>query len=164
MTAGPAAEGVRIRRATAADCHSLCKIQVSAIRELGRSHYSDTEIDAWSRGIGPEHYEKPIAECCVVVAERDSQAVGFGILNTATGSIAALYVVPEFARQGIGTAILEELIREARRCGLPRIHCESSLCAEDFYISAGFEAGPRHVHRFRSGEEIGCVPVAKKLD
>jgi putative acetyltransferase len=155
---------VKVRRATQQDCDSLSEIQVSAIRGLGRSHYSDTEIDTWSRGIGPEHHKKAIAERCVIVAERDSKAVGFGTLDAATGSIAALYVLPEFARQGIGTAILEELIREARRCGLTRIHCESSLCAEAFYVSAGFEAGPRRMHRFRSGEEIGCVPVARKLD
>jgi putative acetyltransferase len=111
----------------------------------------------------PQRYEKPIAELYVVVAKLDSRVVGFGTLNPDTGEVVAVYVAPQVARQGIGAAILAELLSQATTCGLSEVHCKSSLCAEAFYAKAGFQAGPRCKHRFRSGQEIDCIPMTKSL-
>ena len=155
---------MRIRRATQQDCDALCEIQVSAIRELGGTHYSEAELAAWSRGRTPDRYERPIAEQYVIVAAQSCQIVGYGVLDTPNGKVGAIYVRPDFARQGVGTAILRELLREAKRNGLCQVCCESSLCAERFHAKAGFEAGRKCGRRFRSGEEIDCIPMTKSLD
>ncbi len=154
---------ITIRRAARKDCEALCEIRVASIRELGQTHYSEEELDAWAAGKGPARYEKRIAEQHVVVAERAGVPVGFGTFDPQTGEIIQLYVHPDHARQGVGTRILEHLLQEARVAGFGVVHCAASLSARDFYVKAGFEAGPRRRRRFRSGGEVDCVAMRKRL-
>jgi len=163
MTAGPTAEGVTLRGATLRDCDSLCRIQISAIRKLGVSHYTAAEVAAWSEGLNPKRYESSVANLHVVVAELNGQVVGFGSLDPTSGEVVAVYVEPKHARRGIGRALLKELLCGAKHCRLSEVHCKSSLCAESFYRDAGFEGDLRCKHRFRSGQEIDCVPMRKSL-
>ena len=145
---------IKIRKATPYDCEVLSEIHISAIRELGNTHYSEAEVDAWSRGKTPERHEKHIRERQVVVAQHRSIAVGFGTLDLTTGEVVHLYVRPEYARKGIGTKILEELLGMARAAGLRELHCTATLNAEAFYANSGFQSGKKCKHRFRDGGEI----------
>ena len=74
-----------------------------------------------------------------------------------TGVVVQLYVRAEYARKGIGTKILEELLSMARAADLREVHCVSSLNAEIFYTNAGFQSGQKCKHRFRDGSEIDCI-------
>lgn len=154
---------IKIRKATYQDCKALCEIHVSAIRELGKSHYSEEEIDIWSRGRTPDRYEKQISERDVIIAENRSIPVGFGTLDLARGELVQLYVHPNYARKGVGTLLLEELMNMAREAGLDEMHCFSSLNAEGFYISTGFQAGQK-CKRQLNGGEIDCIPMRKFLE
>jgi putative acetyltransferase len=154
---------ILIRRATQQDCEALCEIHVSSIRGLGGSHYSEGEVDAWSRGRTPTRYKEHVSERYVIVAEHESLPVGFGTLDLAAGEILQLYVRPEYARKGIGTLILGELVRVARAAGVREVHCLSSLNARDFYVRAGFRPGRTCKHRFRNGGEVDCVPMRRRL-
>ena len=154
---------ITIRKATHQDREALCEIHVSAIRELGRSHYSEEEIDIWSRGRTPERYEKHITERDVIIAETRSIPVGFGTLDLKTGEIVQLYVRPEYARKGVGTRILMEMLDMAREADLGEVHCFSSLNAEDFYINVGFQSGQKCKHRLNGGD-IDCIPMRKLLE
>jgi N-acetylglutamate synthase-like GNAT family acetyltransferase len=155
---------IKIRKATCQDCNALCEIHVSAIRELGKSHYSEAEVDAWSRGRIPERYEKHIRDRQVVIAQHRSIPVGFGTVDLSTGEVRQLYVRAEYARKHIGTQILEELLEIARAAGLREVHCISSLNAEAFYGNAGFQSGQKCKHRFRDGGEIDCIAMKKLLE
>ena len=154
---------IEIRKATHQDGETLCEIHVTSIHELGKSHYPETEIEAWSRGRTPDRYEKHIRERQVVVAQHRSIAVGFGTLDHTTGEILQLYVRPEYARKRIGTQILEELLNLARAAGLCEVRCISSLNARDFYVNAGFQSGQKCKHRFRDGGEVDCILMKKLL-
>jgi putative acetyltransferase len=141
----------------------LCEVHVSSIRGLGGSHYSEAEVDAWAKGISPARYERLISEKHLVVAEHESTPVGFGTLDVPTGEVLQLYVHPDHVRQGVGTLILEELVRVARAAGGRFVHCLASLNAREFYVSAGFEPGPRRKLRLRSGAEVDCIPMRRSL-
>lgn len=153
---------IKLRRATQQDREALCETERTAILTLGRSHYTEAEVDAWASGLSPERYEAAIADDYVVVAERDARVIGFGQLEL-DGEVAALYVRPELAWHGVGLALLEALQAEARRARLPMVYCKASLCAEAFYRRAGFFSGQRCKHRFRDGREIDCIPMTKVL-
>ncbi len=155
---------IKIRKANLQDCKVLCEIHVSAIRELGKSHYSEAEIDDWARGRIPERYEKHIHERQVIVSQHRSIAVGFGTFDLTTGEVVQLYVRPEYTRKRIGTKILEELLGMAREAGLREVHCISSLNAEAFYVNAGFQSGQKCKHQFRDGGEVDCIPMKKLLE
>jgi predicted N-acetyltransferase YhbS len=46
-------------------------------------------------------------------------------------------------RQGLGRALMQAVLADARAAGVARIECLSTLTAERFYASAGFVArGP----------------------
>ena len=155
---------VTIRKATHQDRETLCEIHASSIRELGKSHYSEAEVDAWSTGRTPARYAGHISERHVIVAQNRSVPVGFGTLDLTTGEINQLYVRPEYARKRIGTLILDELLSVARAAGLHEVHCTSSLNARDFYVAAGFLPGQKRKHRFRNGGEVDCVHMKKLLE
>jgi len=155
---------ITIRKATHQDREALSEIHVSSIRELGKSHYSEAEIDAWSGGRTPARYEEHISERHVIVAQNRSVPVGFGTLDITTGEILQLYVRSEYARKRIRTLILDELLCVARVAGLREVHCISSLNARDFYVEAGFQPGQNCKHRFRNGGEVDCIPMKKLLE
>lgn len=53
---------------------------------------------------------------------------------------------PGYLRRGVGTALLDRCIEEARVAGVRRLECLSSLVAERFYASVGFRpVGSRSV-------------------
>ncbi|MGD9002586.1 MAG: GNAT family N-acetyltransferase [Anaerolineae bacterium] len=155
---------ITIRKATQEDCEALGEIHVSSIRGLGRSHYSDAEVEAWSRRRTPARYEEHISRRHVIVAEHGSLPVGFGTLDLAAEEITQLYVRPRYAGKGIGGLILDELLRVAREAGVREIHLKSSLNARDFYVKAGFQPGRTCKHRFRDGGEVDCIPMRKRLE
>ena len=50
---------------------------------------------------------------------------------------------PEWARRGVGTSLLARCISDARRLGIHKLHCFSTLNAERFYRASGFDTvGP----------------------
>ncbi len=155
---------ITIRKATHQDREALREIHVSSIRELGKSHYSEAEVNTWSTGRTTARYEEHISERHVIVAQNRSMPVGFGTLDIMTGEILQLYVRPEYARKCIGTLILVELLCVTRASSRREVHCISSLNAMDFYIDAGFQPGQKCNHRFRNGGEVDCVPMKKLLE
>lgn len=79
------------------------------------------------------------------VGERDNRIVAFGVMMRAPGEaqILNLSVVPDARRQGLGRALLERFIDDARRAGAEQIFLEvrvSNKAAIALYRSAGFEA------------------------
>ena len=124
-------------------------------------------MDAWSGyhdgSLSPERLEKGIPECFGIIAEVDSYIVAFGTLDD-NGDVGAVYVRPQYARQGIGSAVLEALLSEARQRGLAQVRTKTSLSGEAFYAKAGFKVQERCKHRFRSGAEIDSVWMVKKLE
>jgi len=154
---------VTIRKAAQKDRESLCQIQVSAIRELGKSHYGEADLEAWTSGLSPHRHGKYIADRFVIVAEAESEILGFGDLDPDTGRVCAVYVRPDHAGKGIGSAILAALISEAKRLGLRQLHCHASLNAREFYQHRGFKPGEVSKHRFRDGREIDCISMTMTL-
>lgn len=76
-----------------------------------------------------------------VVAEVDGVIVGCGALHVMwedLGEVRTLAVVPDLVRQGIGSAILQELLSKAKQLGLSRVFC---LTFEtEFFGKFGFVA------------------------
>lgn len=93
------------------------------------------------------------ANCRHALAFIDGQAVGTGRL-TADGQIGRMAVLEAARGQGVGAAILNELITLARADGLSTVYLHAQVHARRFYERAGFvadgpvfaEAGIDHVN------------------
>lgn len=152
---------IKIRKATQQDRETLCNIDILAIRELGKIHYSEIELNTWLKSLSSKRYQNSITNRYTIVAELNSKIIGFAVLNQITGKITAIYVEPQYTRQGIGTKILNALISEGQKLGLNSLHCDASLSAAEFYKSIGFQAGEKCKHKFSNGIEIDCIPMIK---
>jgi len=98
-----------------------------------------------------------------VVAEQDGEVVGFGALVAENNELRACYVDPKACRKGVGTAIFQELERVAHARGLTHLQMDSSITAEPFYKSLGFEVLKRGEHVLRSWRRMACVKMQKRL-
>ena len=58
-----------------------------------------------------------------------------------TKELCSICVEPEYARQGIGTALMEYACRDARDHGVELLWLDASLTAIPFYLSLGWEKG-----------------------
>lgn len=80
------------------------------------------------------------AQCVHAVAFDDAgKAIGTGRLLP-DGQIGRMAVVKDWRRQGVGDAILEALIEEARKRGHTEVLVAAQLQAAEFYRNHGFVA------------------------
>src|SRR5690348_5817521 len=133
------AASINYRNATPADLEAIWRVRSASIRGLCKSDYGDTEAEAWAKAQPPDNFSDVILERDFVVAEGDGEILGFAFMDRHRGEVEAVFVGPEFSRQGIGTELLTRLETIARHAGLQRLMLSSSLNAVRFYEAAGYE-------------------------
>jgi predicted GNAT family N-acyltransferase len=80
------------------------------------------------------------AACVHALAlDSESKAVGTGRLSS-DGKIGRLAVLKAFRGRGVGAALLDALVGEARAMGLEEVHLHAQSRARGFYRRAGFKA------------------------
>jgi putative acetyltransferase len=157
-----------VRPAVTADAEAIVRTHHEAVWNTARSHYSPDVLEAWAVKLADSSYEQVRreildAELVVLVAESLSRVAGFGMIVPADEELRAVYVDPAFGRQGVGAAILERLEQIAGERGVTRLDLSSSINAEAFYATHGYEVVERTTLRLRSGCEMACVRMTKNL-
>ncbi|HET7658165.1 MAG TPA: GNAT family N-acetyltransferase [Bacillales bacterium] len=154
-----------IRPAQLKDAEAICEVHKSAIRGLCSSHYQKDEIEAWTSMPKPEAYRSVMADDkkLLLVAEQNDEIVGFGQVDFRNQEIEAVYVSPEVAGSGVGKKLLTELEDASRKEGLKTLRLSASLNACGFYKKAGYRKLDNTKHTLRSGIQIGCVNMEKKI-
>jgi len=114
-----------------------------------------TTVFVGEQGVPPEiEIDGRDPGCAHVVAESDSGgAVGTGRLMP-EGRIGRMAVLAAWRGRGVGAAMLEALMAEARRRGFRETYLHAQSHARDFYARHGYvveggeylEAGIPHVH------------------
>ncbi len=67
-------------------------------------------------------------------------------IDRRTGDVQSVYVVPELRNSGVGAALLDAVLAEARDRGLEHVTVHSSDRAVPFYLRAGFQDGQSWFH------------------
>jgi ribosomal protein S18 acetylase RimI-like enzyme len=115
---------VTIRPATEADRDLIRELWQEFEAELGGEAYlRETWNEAW------EDLSQTVREGVALIAEDDGRAVGFvfcvlGERGRKTAHVTDIYLRPEARSQGIGRALLAELIEPAREAGLAHLSLE----------------------------------------
>ncbi len=146
-----------LREATRDDAAEMARIQNESIRERAAETYTEEQIDALAPPeSGEEVVEHAFGEGVhAVVAERDGEVVGFGVVDLNAEVLAACFVAPEDADDGVGTVIAEELERVAADEGIEKLWTPASLNAVGFYEKMGYET----VEEIDAGEHDDTVDV-----
>lgn len=154
---------MRLRRAAPADRAPIWAVRTRAIRHGAASHYDADAIAAWTGRLTPAKCgERLLTRAMFVAEDDDGRIAGYAQLDPADGVVEAVYVDPDFARQGIGRALLAALEDEARRLGIDRLVLESSLNAVPFYAAQGY--GKDADLASGDGRAIACTLMSKRLD
>lgn len=102
--------------------------------------YAKEQLDAWATGKVDLHaWDKSFLEHYTVVAAEGDTIVGFGDIDE-TGHIDRLYVHKDHQREGIATAICDEL---EQHTGKTKITTYASITAKSFFERRGYQAVKR---------------------
>jgi N-acetylglutamate synthase-like GNAT family acetyltransferase len=88
-----------------------------------------------------------------------------GLLNPATepAKIRAFFIHPDWARRGIGSAILDACEAEATASGFKSAEMMATLPGVKLYAVRGYEGDERVAIPVGEGEEITCIRMRKSL-
>jgi GNAT superfamily N-acetyltransferase len=173
-----------LRRAGLEDRPAISGLIEMSARGLSREEYSDEQIEEAIREVFGVDSDL-IKDGTYFVAEARGFPVGCGgwskrrtlfggdqyrgrestELDPACDAarIRAFFVHPEWARRGIGRAILERCEREARACGFQSLELMSTLPGLKFYRSLGYTGSERVTYRTGRGTTIDFVPMRKEF-
>jgi putative acetyltransferase len=149
------------------EARRFLEIHRAAVRGLAAKDYPPSVIDQWA----PLRVTLAMVEGFLtnpddeirLIAELDSVTVGIGALGTAAHELRACYVDPDFARLGVGTAIVSEIERIASQHSLDYLQLESSVTAEPFYAALGYRVLERGEHVLASGTRMAATKMRKEL-
>ncbi len=175
---------LRLRPATLDDRPVLQELISDSARGLSRGDYTADQVEAALGGAFGVDSEL-IADGTYFVAEADGRVVGCGgwsrhatlfggdaqpgrrseLLDPSRDSarIRAFFVHPDWARQGIGRAILERCEAEARAHGFRSAELLSTLPGHRFYRKLGYAGDERVAHDLPGGVTIDFIPMSKSL-
>ncbi len=144
-------------------------IHYAAVRAIGRGHYPDDVLEAWSPPPDASRNNwladligRDSTLSAVAVAGGDA-IVGFCIALPEQALLKALYVHPELAGQGIGQGLLREMEQRCRALGLESLELNASFNAAAFYRRCGYEAQGPVAQPLTDTVSMGAIRMVKRL-
>jgi ribosomal protein S18 acetylase RimI-like enzyme len=175
-------QGCQLRRATIADLPALAPLIASSARELSRGDYAPETVEGALRGaFGVD--TQLIRDGSYFVFESGGRLAGCGgwsrrrtlfgsdaradrdatELDPATDAakIRAFFIHPDFARQGLGSQLLERCERDAAAHGFTRFELMGTLPGVRLYAARGYTAAAAIEWPLGGGLTIKFVPMSK---
>jgi putative acetyltransferase len=138
---------VALRPYVPADAKRCAEIFRLSIEELAAEDYDADQREAWAARADDEAaFGARLAEALTLLAVIDGAIAGFASLK-GREEIDMLFVAPEFARQGVGRALIEALTKLAAARGARRLTTEASEVAKPLFERLGFTAQKRNLVR-----------------
>lgn len=173
-----------LRKASLDDRAAISELIAVSARALSREEYSYEQVEAAIREVFGVDSDL-IKDGTYFVAEVSSRLVGCGgwskrrtlfggdqyagrestELDPAfeAARIRAFFVHPQWARRGIGRAILERCEREARAGGYKSLELMATLPGLKFYRSLGYTEGEPVTYKLGGNTTIDFVPMRKEI-
>ncbi len=134
---------MRIRELVPGEEATLRDVFLSSVHQLARGDYTDEQINAWAPvTYDSKKWHEKIATMRPFVAVVGSRVAGYADLQP-SGHIDHFFVSGEFARRGVGSALMRHLHAVAEERGLSELSADVSLAAERFFVRHGFAVNIR---------------------
>lgn len=177
-------EGLTFRCATVADVVALDALIEASVRGLQTNDYTHAEIEgALGHALGLD--SQLIKDRTYFIAEVGGEMVASGgwsyratlfgsdglrarapvSLNPArdAAKIRAIFVHPGWARQGLGSLMLEHCERQAQAAGFTRLEMGSTLTGAPLYRLRGYKEEERIAVPLPNGEALPVIRMSKSL-
>ncbi len=163
---------MKVRLASPDEAEALWDIRNRAIRYGCRESYAAEVIAAWTPEIMPQAYRSAVTNNpFFVVDDPASQGpVATGFLDLTSGSVEAVFTLPEFLGQGMASRILQEIKEEAIKRGLTQLTLSATPNACAFYKRNGFTVIEEALYpsslagtSLRCMEMVCILPVANDI-
>ncbi|MDV2996173.1 MAG: putative N-acetyltransferase YafP [Chroococcidiopsis sp. SAG 2025] len=154
---------ISVRRAKTEDAEQICQVHIASVRELCKSNYTPEQIEAWVGKLKPEGHRQAIENPnkIMFIAEIERRIAGFSELFET--EVNAVYVHPNYSRQGVGKLLLNIIEQEAIAQHIERLTLSASTNAKLFYQACGYQVIEYSFHTLRSGTKIPCILMEKNL-
>ena len=138
---------VTLLDACGSDAVAISRIIGTAIRTAcAADHRNDQRrIAAWLRNTSPAHILRQLNQASTIarLAVLQGKPIGVGMVHGG-GEILHCYVLPEYSRRGVGTALMGELEERLLEQGRATASLSSTLTGCGFYRHLGYsETGDR---------------------
>ena len=175
-----------LRVAVPEDAPAIARLIAASARQLCVEDYAPAQVEAALRAGVWGLDSQLIADGTYFVAEAGAEVVGcggWGRRRTLFGGdkranrsaalldpeheaarIRAFFVAPEWARKGIGRAMLDRYEREARAAGFRSFELGATLPGARLYRSYGYVAGEPQPYDLGDGTFIDVIPMRKILE
>src|SRR5215467_11174774 len=106
-----------IRRATPDDALAIATLYHDTVRKINSRDYASAQIQAWAGATPDEEKWRERQNSRMIFVEEENGIIrGFAELEN-DGRVGAVYVHADYQREGIASALLDELEKEAiARC------------------------------------------------
>ena len=128
-----------IRHATPDDALAIATLYHDTVRKINSRDYGSAQIQAWA-GATPdkEKWRERQNSRTIFVEEENGIIRCFAELED-DGRVGAVYVHADYQSEGIASALLDELEKEAVARGATCLSTEASITAQPFFANRGFE-------------------------
>lgn len=130
---------MRIRKFRKEDAIKVSNIIKRCCKEinLGCGCYSRDATEALIKDNSPKKLIEYSKDTKYFVAIENNDIIGMGGYNKE--KIRTMFVKPEYHKKGIGAMLLRKILSEAKRDGIKRLGCWSTVYAKKFYEHFGFK-------------------------
>jgi putative acetyltransferase len=144
------------------DTPALAEIFREAIYELAREDYDEDQLAAWMDAASDEdEFGARLESQLTLVAVDAGEPAAFISLKDNT-HIDLIYVLPGFAREGAGSALMDAIIRIATARGAEFLTADVSDNAKAFFETFGFVAEKRNMVMLND-EVLGNTSMRKTI-
>jgi N-acetylglutamate synthase-like GNAT family acetyltransferase len=126
-----------IRKATSTDATAISLVVAAALRESNAQDYSPEIIEQVQQNFSPAAILNFLGQREVYVASSDGEVVATASLDG--NVVRTVFVAPACQGRGIGHQLMATIESGAVRSGVERLRVPSSITAQGFYSSLGFE-------------------------
>ena len=127
----------QIDPAQTADAADVSRLILAALRTSNAKDYSAAVIERVEASFTPAAVAVLIGQRQVFVARLAERIVGTASLDGAV--VRSVFVDPDFQRTGVGRQLMAQLLQVAGAAGVEVLAVPSSVTAQPFYATLGFE-------------------------
>ena len=149
-----------IRLATSYDAQIIKDLHTASVTQLC-NQYTPEMIAVWLEDRSPEGYMRGISRKEMYVYENQGKILGFS--HVVPGEIVALFVSPESARKGVGSALIKHAMPYSRSNWEGSVRLEATLNSVPFYQTIGFKKIGESVTRRNNVEILTIIMEADEI-